>query len=52
MGIKTKTIDNQAQLTAEISEPIKGLSIVVLNVPDREAGADFLKGIYNNVASM
>ena len=52
MGINSKTIDNQAQLTAEISEPIKGLSIVVLNVPDREAGADFLKGIYNNVASM
>ena len=52
MGINSKTIDNQVQLTAEISEPIKGLSIVVLNVPDREVGADFLKGIYNNVASM
>jgi 2-succinyl-5-enolpyruvyl-6-hydroxy-3-cyclohexene-1-carboxylate synthase len=52
MGIKSKTIDSQAQLVSEISEPVEGLSVVVINVPDREASADFLKGIYNNVTSM
>ena len=52
MGISAKTINSQAQLIAELSEPITGLSVVVINVPDREANADFLKGIYNSVSSM
>ena len=52
MGIKAKTINSQAQLIAELSEPVKGISVVVVNAPSREVGADFLKGIYNNVSSM
>jgi 2-succinyl-5-enolpyruvyl-6-hydroxy-3-cyclohexene-1-carboxylate synthase len=52
MGISAKTIGSQKELITELSEPVKGLSIVVIKAPDREAGADFLKGIYNNVSSM
>lgn len=52
MNIPAKTIDSQSQLSAELSAPVKGLSIVVINVPSRETNADFLKGIHNNVASM
>ncbi|MEY4152981.1 MAG: hypothetical protein RL470_1040 [Actinomycetota bacterium] len=52
MGISAKTINSQAQLIAELSEPVSGLSVVVINVPDREANADLLKGIYNSVSSM
>ena len=52
MGIKSKTIDSQAQLKAELKEPVQGLSVVVIKAPDREVSADFLKGIYNSVASM
>ena len=52
MGISAKTINSQAQLIAELSEPVTGLSVVVINVPDREANADFLKGIYSSVSSM
>jgi 2-succinyl-5-enolpyruvyl-6-hydroxy-3-cyclohexene-1-carboxylate synthase len=52
MGIKATTIDSQPQLLKELSEPVKGISVVVVNVPNREAGADFLKGIYNSVSSM
>jgi 2-succinyl-5-enolpyruvyl-6-hydroxy-3-cyclohexene-1-carboxylate synthase len=52
MGISAKTIDSQSQLIAELSAPVKGLSVVVISVPNREANADFLKGIYSSVASM
>jgi 2-succinyl-5-enolpyruvyl-6-hydroxy-3-cyclohexene-1-carboxylate synthase len=52
MGIKSKTIDSQTQLKAELKEPVQGLSVVVIKAPDREVSADFLKGIYNNVTSM
>jgi len=52
MGISAKNINSPAQLIAELKEPVKGLSVVVINVPDREANADFLKGIYNSVSSM
>ena len=52
MGIASKTIGSQKELITELSEPVKGLSVVVVNVPNREANADFLKGIYNSVSSM
>ena len=52
MGIAAKTIDSQAQLITELSEPVKGMSVVVVNVPNRDANADFLKGMYNSVSSM
>ena len=52
MGISAKTIGTQKELTTELSEPVKGMSVVVVNVPNRDANADFLKGIYNSVSSM
>jgi 2-succinyl-5-enolpyruvyl-6-hydroxy-3-cyclohexene-1-carboxylate synthase len=52
MGVPAKTINTQKELKTELSEPIKGLSVVVVNAPDREVTADFLNGIYNSVASM
>jgi 2-succinyl-5-enolpyruvyl-6-hydroxy-3-cyclohexene-1-carboxylate synthase len=52
MGVAAKTISTQKELIVELSEPIKGLSVVVVNAPDRDVSADFLKGIYNSVASM
>jgi len=52
MGISAKTIDSQGQLISELAEPVKGISVVVVNAPNRETGADLLKGIYNNVTSM
>ncbi|WP_190286195.1 2-succinyl-5-enolpyruvyl-6-hydroxy-3-cyclohexene-1-carboxylic-acid synthase [Candidatus Planktophila dulcis] len=52
MGISAKTIGAQKELTTELSEPVKGMSVVVVNVPNRDANADFLKGIYNSVSSM
>ena len=52
MGISAKIINSQAQLIGELTEPIKGISVVVINVPNREAGADLLRGIYSSVSSM
>jgi 2-succinyl-5-enolpyruvyl-6-hydroxy-3-cyclohexene-1-carboxylate synthase len=52
MGIASKTIGSQKELISELSQPVNGLSVVVVNAPNREANADFLKGIYNSVSSM
>ena len=52
MGISAKSIDSSAQLTKELAEPVKGVSVVVVNVPKREANADFLKEIYASISSM
>jgi 2-succinyl-5-enolpyruvyl-6-hydroxy-3-cyclohexene-1-carboxylate synthase len=52
MGISAKTINSQAQLITELSEPVKGTSVVVVNVPNRDANGDFLKGIYKSISSM
>jgi 2-succinyl-5-enolpyruvyl-6-hydroxy-3-cyclohexene-1-carboxylate synthase len=52
MGIPSKTIGSQKELVIELSAPVTGLSVVVVSVPNRDANADFLKGIYNSVSSM
>ena len=52
MGISAKSINSKPDLIAELSEPISGLSVVVINAPNRDANADFLKGIYNSISSM
>ena len=52
MGINAKTIDNAADLSKEITEPIKGLSVVVLDVPNREANADLIKDLAEKVKSL
>jgi 2-succinyl-5-enolpyruvyl-6-hydroxy-3-cyclohexene-1-carboxylate synthase len=52
MGVPAKNISNQAELKAEITTPVKGVSVVVITAPDREANADFLKKVYSQVDSM
>ncbi len=52
MGIPAKTIGTQRELITELSVPVQGISVVEVNVPNREGNADFLKGIYNSVSSM
>jgi 2-succinyl-5-enolpyruvyl-6-hydroxy-3-cyclohexene-1-carboxylate synthase len=52
MGVPAKNISTQAELKAEIAAPVKGVSVVVVTAPDREANADFLKKIYSQVDSM
>jgi 2-succinyl-5-enolpyruvyl-6-hydroxy-3-cyclohexene-1-carboxylate synthase len=52
MGITAKTINSQVQLISELSAPVQGISVVVINAPDRNSNADFLKGIYNSISSM
>jgi hypothetical protein len=36
----------------EIATPVKGVNVVVITAPDREANADFLKKVYSQVDSM
>lgn len=52
MGIDSKTINSQAELITELSAPVRGLSVVVVTVPQREQNAIFLQEIYNSVKSM
>lgn len=52
MGVAAKTIDSSAQLKAELTEVVNGISVVVVNVPNRDANADLLKGIYSSISSM
>ena len=52
MGVAGKRINTQAQLTLELTEPIRGISVVVVDVPNRDANADFLKAIYSSISSM
>jgi 2-succinyl-5-enolpyruvyl-6-hydroxy-3-cyclohexene-1-carboxylate synthase len=52
IGVPAKTISTQAELKSELVTPIKGVSVVVITAPDREANADFLKKVYSQVDSM
>ena len=52
IGVPAKTISTQAELKTELAAPIKGVSVVVITAPDREANADFLKKVYSQVDSM
>jgi 2-succinyl-5-enolpyruvyl-6-hydroxy-3-cyclohexene-1-carboxylate synthase len=51
-GLTTSVVNNGADLVAELSKPVNGLSLVVVNVPDRESNADHLKAIYDSVSSI
>ena len=51
-GISASSVGTKSELLAEIAKPVSGLSVVVVNVPDRESNANSLKGIYNSVSSM
>jgi 2-succinyl-5-enolpyruvyl-6-hydroxy-3-cyclohexene-1-carboxylate synthase len=52
IGISAKTISTQSELKSELTAPVKGVSVVVITAPDREANADFLQKIYSQVGSM
>jgi 2-succinyl-5-enolpyruvyl-6-hydroxy-3-cyclohexene-1-carboxylate synthase len=52
IGVPAKTISTQAELKSELAAPIKGVSVVVITAPDREANADFLKKVYSQVDSI
>jgi 2-succinyl-5-enolpyruvyl-6-hydroxy-3-cyclohexene-1-carboxylate synthase len=52
IGVPAKTISTQAELKSELAAPIKGVSVVVITAPDRDANADFLKKVYSQVDSM
>ena len=52
IGVPAKTISTQVELKSELAAPIKGVSVVVITAPDREANADFLKKVYSQVDSM
>ena len=52
MGIAAKQITTLKELEAEISAPISGISVVVCDVPDREANADSLKKIIESLSSI
>ncbi len=51
-GLSTTTVKNEAELKEEIARPVNGLSLVVVQVPDRERNADHLQKIMSSVESM
>ena len=51
-GLATSTVENQSQLQSELAKPAKGISLVVVRVPDRESNADNLKAIYEALNSI
>jgi 2-succinyl-5-enolpyruvyl-6-hydroxy-3-cyclohexene-1-carboxylate synthase len=52
MGISAKTIDNANDLLKDLTTPIKGLSVVVLKAPNREANADLIKELSEKMKSL
>ena len=52
IGVPTKTISSLSELRNELNVAVDGVSVVVVNVPDRESNADFLKQIYSDINSM
>ena len=51
-GLSTVMVGKHSELQAELKKPVKGLSLVVVNVPDRESNADHLKAIYESMSSI
>ena len=52
MGLPAKQISSLKELEAEITAPISGISVVVCDVPNREANADNLKRIVEKLSSI
>ncbi len=52
MGITSKRIANASDLVSEVKAKVEGLSVVVLDVPNREVNADLIKGIYAKMNSI
>ena len=51
-GLATASVSNQSELQVELKKPVKGISLVVVNVPNRESNADHLKAIYDSMSSI
>jgi 2-succinyl-5-enolpyruvyl-6-hydroxy-3-cyclohexene-1-carboxylate synthase len=51
-GLAASEVKNLNELRAEIAKPVLGLSLVVVNAPDRESNADHLQEIYASVNSI
>ena len=52
MGVDAKRISTVYQLRDEIKKPVTGLSVVVCDVPNREANADLIKNLYAKMDSI
>lgn len=52
MGIAAKRIKNKVELIAEVQSLPQGLSVVIIDVPDREKNADLIKDIYAQMDSL
>ena len=52
MGIDSRTVTSIDELKKAMSRPIDGVSVVVAQVPSREANADNLKDIYEKMNSI
>jgi 2-succinyl-5-enolpyruvyl-6-hydroxy-3-cyclohexene-1-carboxylate synthase len=51
-GLTTLTVTKQSELITELSKPVIGLSLVLVQVPDRESNADNLQAIYSSIDSI
>ncbi|MEY4347363.1 MAG: hypothetical protein RJA68_866, partial [Actinomycetota bacterium] len=52
MGIPASIITSVDELNKVVKSPVKGISIVVANVPSRDANADSLKAMYESMNSI
>jgi 2-succinyl-5-enolpyruvyl-6-hydroxy-3-cyclohexene-1-carboxylate synthase len=52
MGINSKRINNASDLVKEVKAKVEGLSVVVLEVPNREANADLIKELAAKMNSL
>lgn len=51
-GIATNRVSNQNELKADLAKPVNGLSITVIEVPNREKNADYLAAIFKSIDSI
>ena len=52
MGIQSKRINNASDLIQELKAKVEGLSVVVLEVPNRETNADLIKELSEKMKSL
>jgi 2-succinyl-5-enolpyruvyl-6-hydroxy-3-cyclohexene-1-carboxylate synthase len=52
MGVKAVEINSLKDLVEQVKAPIKGISVVVCNVPNRESNADNLKSILDSISTI
>jgi 2-succinyl-5-enolpyruvyl-6-hydroxy-3-cyclohexene-1-carboxylate synthase len=51
-GLETSRITNQSELITELAKPVNGISLVVIEVPTREANAENLAAIFKSIDSI